>query len=348
MTDDKVVELLKALGDEDDEVRMNAAEALVNIDALAVEPLIKALGDEDWYIRGNAATALGLIGDARAVEPLIKALGEKDWDVRKKAAAALGKIGDSRAVEPLINALGDNGEEVRLNAAEALGKIGEPAVEPLINTLKNIDLYFRYCAAEALGKIGEPAVEPLINTLKDKNKGVRMSAAEALDRIGWRPTLGIQKVYYYIAKQNWEQVTSLGSPAVEPLIKALGDDNSSIREEVAIALGKICPQITTVTFGEFSTNRDKMTLNNPDVEALTITLKNIQKVLVNSKNYDLRLMQKFITYAVNYIGQKHLRENVEVHIYGNSDMLDPNLRNSFHNLFKKVEFLGGLNFENFY
>jgi len=115
---------------------------------------IKALGDEDWRVRMEAAVALGNIGDPRAVEPLIRALGDKDWRVRMEAAVALGNIGDPRAVEPLIQALGDKSGSVRRVAARALGEIGDPrAVEPLTRALRDENQYVRRVAAGALGKI---------------------------------------------------------------------------------------------------------------------------------------------------------------------------------------------------
>ncbi|RLI75930.1 HEAT repeat domain-containing protein, partial [Archaeoglobales archaeon] len=49
---------------------------------LKINRLIKALKDEDSDIRLVAAAALGEIGDERAVEPLIKALKDEDSDVR--------------------------------------------------------------------------------------------------------------------------------------------------------------------------------------------------------------------------------------------------------------------------
>ena len=56
-----------------------------------VDGLLKALGDEDWNVRGTTAEALGKIADVRAVEPLIKALG--DENVRWAAKEALRELG---------------------------------------------------------------------------------------------------------------------------------------------------------------------------------------------------------------------------------------------------------------
>jgi HEAT repeat protein len=118
-----------------------------------VEPLIKALEDENEDVRRIAAFALGRIGDIRAVEPLIKVLEDEDRDVRWDAAIALGRIGDIRAVEPLIKVLEDENEGVRLFAEEAIGNIGEPAIEPLLNALDSNSVLVSRKAAELLEQI---------------------------------------------------------------------------------------------------------------------------------------------------------------------------------------------------
>jgi len=174
--------------------------------------------------------------EKKDVKGLIKALRHED--VRKEAAEALVNIGEP-AVEPLIQALKDEYSDVREEAARALGRIGDKrAVEPLIQALKdNIDVQRR--AAWALRKIGEPAVEPLIQALKDEDWYVRWRAAWALDEMGWEPGDDTEKVYYLIAKQEWSELPELGEPAVEPLIQALKDEYSDVRESAAEALAKI-------------------------------------------------------------------------------------------------------------
>ena len=212
---EKAVEsLISTLGDENSDVRENAAWALGEIgDVRAVEPLIKALGYWYYGVQKNAAEALGKIGDARAVEPLIRALGDHDFDVQKYAAWALGRIGDARAVEPLIRVLDDF--YVSKNAAEALGRIGVPAVEPLIRALGDSNYGVQWNAAEVLGKIGDDrAVESLIRVLGDKDSDVQKYVAEALGKIG-------------------------DTRAIEPLIRVLGDYEHEVRKNAAIALGKM-------------------------------------------------------------------------------------------------------------
>ena len=59
-----------------------AAQSLAWIGEAAVGPLIEALGDEDWEVRRNAAWALGEMKEERAVEALIGALGDDRASVR--------------------------------------------------------------------------------------------------------------------------------------------------------------------------------------------------------------------------------------------------------------------------
>ncbi|MBM3237498.1 sigma-70 family RNA polymerase sigma factor [Candidatus Poribacteria bacterium] len=210
-----VESLIKALGDEDRYVRMEAAYALGNLgDSRGIEPLRKTLGDKDKFVQLKATIALAKMNEPGAIELLIETLADKDPDIRRSAADALGEIGDARAVEPLIEALGASG--VRGRAAEALGKLGDiRAIEPLIKVLSDENERVRSVAAEALGRIGDArAVEPLIGALGNKDKWVRRDVAEALGRIG-------------------------DTRAVEPLIRALSDEEPVVRDSVAWALGEI-------------------------------------------------------------------------------------------------------------
>jgi hypothetical protein len=104
-------------------------------------------------------------------------------------------------------------------------------------------------------------------------------------------------------------------------------------------LKKIYASIDTVLFGyaEFKPLDLWTILLNPDATELTMSMSNLQRVVIHTETYNFHLVERFITYAVNYIGQKHLKEHVEVHIYGDPDRLHPNLRNSFENLCKHIE-----------
>jgi HEAT repeat protein len=251
--------LIKALGFEKKNsnhmfVRTGAAQALGELaETRALKPLIAMLKDRQDYVINAAAQALGGIGDARAVKPLNAVLKTKlspnQNNLRRTVVEALGKAGNARAVEPLMNVLKDSDEGVRRRAAEALGKIGARledgelrlrAVEALIALLKDGDKEVRERAVEALGKIGDDrAVEPLIAALTDGDKVVRKDAAEALDRAGWKPVSDEHKVWYWIARQDWDQCAALGEPAVQLLVTAIQEWTGNVRKGAAEALGRM-------------------------------------------------------------------------------------------------------------
>jgi len=149
-----------------------------------VEYLIRALDDEDENVRIAVAKALGALGKP-AVESLIMALEDEDEDIRFEAAEALGRIGDHSAVEPLLIALEDEDEDVRCAAACALGDMGDPvAVGPLVAALEDENHEVRYWAASALGGIEDPvAVEPLTRALEDEDEDVRRAAGRSLESL---------------------------------------------------------------------------------------------------------------------------------------------------------------------
>lgn len=86
--------------------------------------LVKALGDADLTVRLNAGLALAEIGPA-AVAPLTEALRDKNRDRRAAAAYALGQLGTvaQPAVPDLMRALEDDDRLVRRQAALAVGRV---------------------------------------------------------------------------------------------------------------------------------------------------------------------------------------------------------------------------------
>lgn len=217
---DAIAPLIAALGDQSDDVRIDASNALRNIGPPALEPLVQALDrgsgrarlgaalaieymdipktlspapfvvamrDQDPYVRKSAARVLGELKALQATDLLVEALADDSIDVQENAARALGAIKDARAVEPLVMALERPGQ-LRQHAADALGWIGSVrAVDGLVVALRDTDEFVRMSAAVALGRIRDRrAVTPLRLALKDANEYVRKYAAEALQRIAPR------------------------------------------------------------------------------------------------------------------------------------------------------------------
>ena len=205
---DSVKQLIRALNDEDESVRINAAIDLAKRGNLTAIPvLIKTLGHESQAIRfrwvRQAFEKLGI----QAVPPLMDALTERESRVRVSAAYVLYCLDDTKidAVVPVLaNALSDAHEAVRFEAAQTLGEIGKPAqaaVPALIRMLND-----RCGTAEAspapwftdtdcgracfaLAVIGSPmsnVVTALVGVLgrTDVSEFVQWSAAGALRIVG--------------------------------------------------------------------------------------------------------------------------------------------------------------------
>jgi HEAT repeat protein len=120
-------------------------------------------------------------------------------------------------LEKLIKNLRSEEWETREEAAQLLGDLKDhTAIVPLISVLKDEHPFVRKKASWALGEIGDTmAVKPLITVLtnKDEDWWDREAAALALGKIG--------------------------SPAVEPLITVLNNNNLEVRKALALALGEI-------------------------------------------------------------------------------------------------------------
>ncbi len=179
---DIITRLIEQLTAEDELVRIQAGEVLIQMGSAAVRPLIEALQNPRYPARPLIAALLGQIGDKRAVEPLISALKDNDKLVRYHAALALGRLKDRRAIKPLVYALFDE-----------MPPIGP---DPLTGDLMTV----RAAAAQALGELrAEEAIPALKVLLTDENRGVRRSAIQALGQIATKEAIGV------LSKAVWHE-----------------------------------------------------------------------------------------------------------------------------------------------
>lgn len=231
-----------------------------------IEKFIKML-ENSWFPwrRKRAAEELGKTRDIRAIYSLIKAMNDKNIGVRVVAERSLVSIGkpaipdlvkilkgnnfySNQSVAEVLDSIGwkpSNNSEKKifygaLKKWDQLPEVGREAVEILINALDDWDEYSRGDAAAALGKVGDPrAREPLIKLLKDEASIVRKKSSNALVKIGWKPSNKNEKALFFIAAQEWDQLTALGKDAAAPLIDILNDRDTNVRKEAAVVLGKI-------------------------------------------------------------------------------------------------------------
>lgn len=268
--------LIALLRDSEDIVRERAATALAQIgDNRAIEPLIDALDDSGTWAKNRIIYVLGASKALQSVEPLIVLLDDKEISTQGVAAWALGAIGDLRALEPLLGLLDEENASVRGNAAYAIGELAQEETIPrLITLLEDSSPEVRGKIAWALGNLGEATnnttmVKPLFALLEDYGEIINESehlfvcqyAAEALSQIGTDEALAAIDAWKPLAREKllphrindllralqhrdletreriFQELQTIGSSAIDPLIEALGThENIRIRQGAAQAL----------------------------------------------------------------------------------------------------------------
>ena len=120
-----------------------------------------------------------------------------------------------KALQQALTDLDTGDAHTQAAAIDLLGERGYvPAITPLSDFLGSADGGLAFKAAGALGKIGDAMAVPiLLEALRGDDLWVRAASTGALIKIG--------------------------SPAVDGLIEALGDDQPAVRRSAAKALGKI-------------------------------------------------------------------------------------------------------------
>ncbi|MBU7021778.1 MAG: HEAT repeat domain-containing protein [Theionarchaea archaeon] len=199
--------LIRALEDEDREIRFRIPEVLQNFqDTRAILPLVRLLEDEDHQVQGQAALALRKMG-LSALEP-VKAFSMASTGRAKGLAVwVLGAVGDRSVLGLLLEALEDPCWEVRKDAISALRDImsrerkksktsfweklkselkdlENSVVESITPLLKDPNREVKYDTIRCLGTIGtKNACTLLEEVLKDRDREARRIASKELEHI---------------------------------------------------------------------------------------------------------------------------------------------------------------------
>jgi len=228
--DKSVSQLVKELGAEIPDQRLDAAKALAKKGPEVAPALIKALKDKDWRVRRGATDALAALKEQAkdAVPALIEALKDKEPWVRDGAATALGRIGPDAepAARPLVELLKDKDEWVRESAMTALPQVTKDKdilLQGAINAVMVPDTGWSV-RRHAMGVFGryakdcKPAVPALVYMLEHPGEGMWMS----IDRVA-------------------EILAGVGEAekAVSLLTRLLESDDQGTRHRAATALGKL-------------------------------------------------------------------------------------------------------------
>jgi HEAT repeat protein len=144
-------------------------------------------------------------------------------------------VGEIYGSAPLALSLNDEDLDLRVKAAHRLRMLGwNPGndIEQALYFIANNN--WNECV-----EMGKKAEKPLIDALSINDAETRENASKALEKIGWQPQDLNQRIKFFIAKQEADELAKIGKPAVEKLIAALKDDDWGVRRMAVNALGKI-------------------------------------------------------------------------------------------------------------
>ena len=254
----------------DRDLQKRAGSVITHMGEQAVLPLSAAMHSEDPRIRKGAALALGYAGRT-AVPYLIRALKDSNRETREEAARSIGYIGwddwkqdqteekvlcliiagnfrelarmKSTGLPALIDLLGHGDYVIQTRALHAIGLTGDITALPyLIRMRDDGDPGIRGAVMEALGGIGGHKAEMVLRkALRDPAPGVRVEAAWALDKTGWKPQNTAEKVFFLMAKEQWNELSRMGTEVIPYLLASLREKEGGVRHKAAGTLRDMGP-----------------------------------------------------------------------------------------------------------
>ncbi len=263
---------LKALREDDDRIRTQAATALERcgyiaetIDSLAqnpeafyllhrvakagvVESMVQALAHPNFQVRVRLCQLLGEARIPLALDPLlIVAQKDSEWAVRARALEALIRLGAEQACSVWLHALREEQESVRECMLESAVGLSPDALQSLLPgllpLLQDANLKIRGLTARIVGSVQSPAVVPaLLESLQDASPEVRAHAATALGRYPQEEVVhALERVLAdaepAVRASAVRALGSLRDPASIPsLAKAFDTADGSYRDEISRAL----------------------------------------------------------------------------------------------------------------
>ncbi len=253
--------LIKALLDEDEDVRTDAAEALLKLaDPRAQEQLFEnLLGDPCSEVKLAAIEALAKLQDQRVVpwlrrmvkgrddeiawdEEEFYASGWDDWvEVQIKAVSALAALKVVEAVPDIVEAVRDeNAQDMSDTAFKALAQMDVAGIEALAEFLTDDNPRLRRRAAAALATINSKDVEaPLAQAFSDPSREVRLAVLKARAAIFPADKNVAQMMQDNDATVRAEAVRLVGKHHQEALVALLEDPAEVVRTATLFAIARV-------------------------------------------------------------------------------------------------------------
>jgi HEAT repeat protein len=250
-----LVPVLRLVAADDPAIRLAAMTAvgpLLGSDPRASDAIVERLGDDDEEIRVLAAEYLGQIKARVAVTPLLALTGDAHPErLRRAAIDALGEIGDPAAVATLVTALRDGPVSLQQAAADALGAIADPRsaaqLARLADTLRGPG---KHHAVRAWGAVlrehpdasARGRLEKLATTGGALEALAAIGALAALDDAGAVPALVAIAAEGTPERQRaalWALGELGDERAIAPLVAALASKDDRVSATAAWALGDL-------------------------------------------------------------------------------------------------------------
>ncbi len=244
-------------------------------DASAVGAAVAGIASPDPAVRRVSAEILGNLSAPQATEALVEALGDADSQVRAASLRGLARAQASPALLDVAARLRDPEPEVRAQAVEAVRRLAaypRGVISHLEPLLDDPDSAVRTRAAVIVLKAGaHPEAREMLRSLAVM--GEPRERALALTALGeWGDAEAFELVAVEMEVHGAPAVTLRaaasalarfdGGRAIPVLIGALGHDDTSVREAVALALGQ---------FGEAALAPVVAALSDPDRQSGALT-----------------------------------------------------------------------------
>jgi HEAT repeat protein len=257
--------LVTMLDEQNDQIKQVIHSTITRIGKVATPYLIGALRSSNETIRNSASKILEELGDSSIDVQILNLLKSKDVTQRAIAIEILGGIKYYWAVEYIRDLLKDPAPIVRVNAARTIGNLKDKlAVDLLLPLLFDDEPGVRIAAAEALGKINDlRACEGLWHLAsEDKNNTVRSTAIYSLKMIGEAIIKPYEKIFMSddveLRMKALSDLTSIGKPAILPLIENTRSYNPSVREICIRILGSIGDELAAERLIELTSDPEPM------------------------------------------------------------------------------------------
>ncbi len=229
--------------------RSAAANSLIAIGELSIEPLMSVVNSENEDIRFWSIKILGTLGGA-GISSLARLLDDADRDLRLHVVRSLCINPAPGIVDPLITALGDADWSVRKHAAEGLQKVGPPAVAKLqkafqdnLNAMGNDDICF--WAIKVLGFIlKKDALPAFISLLRHEDKNIRFYAVGGIGETRCEEAVdsligALSDSSWLVRRHAFEMLETIGEPAVEKLKNAFFQGSDDVKYWTVRLIAKI-------------------------------------------------------------------------------------------------------------